>query len=113
MDDKQKQNIQQVNEGLRELMNTLADMMLMSEADQWAYLLNYFPRDIMNAVYIFQHVVSNVGIKSGRIDEKTAVEYGHRLSQLVNDMTGYKPAEWIEKENKDNGKEKIQKDSCS
>ena len=97
-----KQAIQQVNEGLREQMNTLADMMLMSEADQWAYMLNYFPRDIMNAVYIFQHVVSNVGIKSGHIDEKTAVEYGHRLSQFVFDMTGYKPADWMEKENKDN-----------
>ena len=97
-----KQTVQQVNEGLRGQMNTLADMMLMSEADQWAYLLNYYPRDIMNAVYIFQHVVSNVGIKSGRIDEKTAVEYGHRLSQLVFDMTGYKPADWIEKENKQN-----------
>ena len=97
-----KQTVQQVNEGLRGQMNTLADIMLMSEADQWAYLLNYYPRDIMNAVYIFQHVVSNVGIKSGRIDEKTAVEYGHRLSQLVFDMTGYKPADWIEKENKQN-----------
>lgn len=94
-----KPNILKVNEDLREMMNTLADMMLMSEADQWAYLLNYYPRDIMNAVYIFQHVVSNVGIKSGRIDEKTAVEYGHRLSQLVFDMTGYTPADWIEKEN--------------
>ena len=102
MDDKQKQNIQQVNEGLREMMNTLADMMLMSEADQWAYLLSYFPRDIMNALYIFQHVVSNVGIKSGRIDEKTAVEYGHRLSQFVNEMTGYTPADWMEKELKQN-----------
>ena len=94
-----KPNILKVNEGLREMMNTLADMMIMSEADQWAYLLSYFPRDIMNAVYIFQHVVSNVGIKSGRINEKTAVEYGHRLSQFVNEMTGYTPADWIEKEN--------------
>jgi hypothetical protein len=97
-----KQTITQVNEGLRGLMNTLADMMLMSEADQWAYLLSYFPRDIMNAVYIFQHVVSNVGIKQGRIDEKTAVEYGHRLSQLVSEMTGYTPADWMDKELKDN-----------
>lgn len=99
-----KQTVQQVNEGLRGQMNTLADIMLMSEADQWAYLLNYFPRDIMNAVYIFQHVVSNVGIKSGRIDEKTAVEYGHRLSQFVNEMTGYTPADWMDKELKQNSK---------
>lgn len=97
-----KQTVQQVNEGLRKQMNTLADIMLMSEADQWAYLLNYYPRDIMNAVYIFQHVVSNVGIKSGRIDEKTAVEYGHRLSQFVNEMTGYTPADWMDKELKQN-----------
>ena len=102
MEKNNKQTITQVNEGLRGQMNTLADIMLMSEADQWAYLLNYYPRDIMNAVYIFQHVVSNVGIKSGRIDEKTAVEYGHRLSQFVNEMTGYTPADWMEKELKQN-----------
>jgi hypothetical protein len=45
----------------------------------------------MNAIYIFQHVASNIGIKAGHIDEQKAVEYGERLRQLVIDMTGYDP----------------------
>ena len=35
----------------------------------------YFPRDLMNAVLIYQHVASNIGIKAGRIDEEKAVEF--------------------------------------
>ena len=71
--------------------------MLMADADQWAYHLRYFPRDLMNATLIFQHVASNIGIKAGRIDEKRAVEYGQRLRQLVIDMTGYDPADIVSK----------------
>ena len=45
----------------------------------------------MNAVYIFQHVASNIGIKAGKIDEETAKVLGHQLRKLVIDMTGYDP----------------------
>ena len=95
-------DLKEINTAIRDGINQWADVMLESEVKQWAYRLDYFPRDLMNAIYIFQHVVSNVGIKSGRIDEKTAVEYGHRLSQFVNEMTGYTPADWMEKELKQN-----------
>ena len=63
--------------------------------NQWAVHLNYFPRDIVNACMIFQHICSNVGIKAGRIDEAKAEEYGKRLRQLVIDMTGYDPADIV------------------
>lgn len=83
--------ISEINKNIREGVNHWADIMLMAEADEWAVKLNYFPRDIMNATYIFQHILSNVGIKAGKIDEKKAVEFGERLRQLVMDMTGYDP----------------------
>lgn len=90
---KHKQAIEEINKQIRAGLNDWADVMLESEAKLWAAQLTYFPRDIMNAVYIFQHVLSNVGIKANRIDEKKAVEFGKRLRQLVKDMTGYDPSD--------------------
>jgi len=83
--------LKEINTAIRDGLNQWADVMLESEAKQWAYKLNYFPRDIVNACLIFQHICSNVGIKKGLIDEQKAVEYGERLRQLVIDMTGYDP----------------------
>lgn len=87
--------IAEINQHIRDGVNQWADVMLMADADQWAVGLNYFPRDIVNATMIFQHICSNVGIKAGRIDEAKAEEYGKRLRQLVIDMTGYDPAEVV------------------
>ena len=87
--------IAEINQHIRDGVNQWADTMLMADADKWAYMLNYFPRDIVNATMIFQHICSNVGIKSGLIDEEKAEEFGKRLRQLVIDMTGYDPAEVV------------------
>ena len=89
------QQIAEINQHIRDGVNQWADVMLMADADQWTYMLNYYPRDIVNATMIFQHICSNVGIKAGRIDEAKAEEYGKRLRQLVMDMTGYDPAEVV------------------
>ena len=87
--------IAEINQHIRDGVNQWADVMLMADADQWAVCLNYYPRDIVNATMIFQHICSNVGIKAGRIDEAKAEEYGKRLRQLVMDMTGYDPVEVV------------------
>ena len=83
--------VKEINTAIRDGINQWADVMLESEVKQWAYRLDYFPRDLMNAIYIFQHVASNIGIKAGRISEQNTEEFGHRLRQLVIDMTGYDP----------------------
>ena len=87
--------IAEINRHIRDGVNQWAETMLTADADQWAVHLHYFPRDIVNATMIFQHICSNVGIKAGRIDEAKAEEYGKRLRQLVIDMTGYDPAEVV------------------
>lgn len=98
MEEKEKKDaIKKVNDGIREGINHWADIMLMGDADRWSFELEYFPRDLMNAILIFQHVASNIGIKAGRIDEEKAVEYGNRLRHLVMDMTGYDPHIEVEK----------------
>jgi len=101
--DERKAKIAEVNKHIRDGINQWADIMLMADADQWAYDLTYFPRDLMNVTLIFQHVASNIGIKAGRIDGEKAVEYGQRLRQLVIDMTGYDPHEfWKDSKNFEN-----------
>ena len=91
MNNQHTQALAEINKAIRDSLNQWADIMLRADADGWAYELNYFPRDIMNATLIFQHVCSSVGIKSGRITEETAKIYGRRLRQLVIDMTGLTP----------------------
>lgn len=93
MDGKIDKGIKEANKIIRGAINQWADIMLEFEARELAVHLDYFPRDLMNAIYIFQHIASNIGIKAGKIDEQKAVEFGERLRQLVMDMTGYDPHE--------------------
>ena len=81
--------IKEINQAIRDSLNQWADIALEAEAGQWAVDLNYFPRDLMNVTYLFQHVASNIGIKAGKIDEETAKVFGNRLRRLIVDMTGY------------------------
>ena len=98
--------IAEINQHIRDGIGQWADVMLMADADKWAVLLTYHPRDIVAAVMIFQHVCSNIGIKAGRIDEAKAKEYGERLRRLVSDMTGYDTADIVSQINKNqNGKD--------
>ena len=100
--EERKEQIAEVNRHIRDGINQWADIMLTAEADQWSYALNYFPRDLMNATFILQHVASNIGIKAGRINEEKATEFGQRLRQLVIDMTGYDPHEfWKDQKRED------------
>lgn len=87
--------IAETNQHIREGINQWADIMLLADADKWAYHLNYFPRDIANACFIFLHICMNAGIKAGHITDENVQEYGKRLRQLVIDMTGYDPAEIV------------------
>ena len=88
----QEEAIKEINFAIRDSLDKWADIILESEVGQWAFNLNYFPRDLLNAVCIFQHIASNIGIKAGLIDKEKAEEYGKRLRQLIIDMTGHDPA---------------------
>jgi len=92
--DERKAQIAEINKHIRDGINQWADIMLTADVEQWAYDLKYFPSDLMNAMFILQHVAGSIGIHAGRIDAKKAVEFGQRLRQLVIDMTGYDPYEF-------------------
>lgn len=59
-----------------------ADIMFDIEAHQKAHLLHYSEQDLVNAMYIFEHVLSNVAIHNGSITPKNvdkATEMGRDL----------------------------------
>lgn len=80
--------IKEINQAIRDGLNQWADIALEAECKLWAINLNYFPRDMMNVCYLFMHVCSNIGIKSGRVNMENTEEFGERIRQLVIDMTG-------------------------
>lgn len=79
----------EVNEHIRSALDNWADIMLDMDADNMSCYMDYFQRDIMNATIIFNHVVTNVGIKKGLINEDTAADFGRRLRKFILDATGY------------------------
>jgi len=98
--------IQEINAHIKAALKQWSDICLLSEADQWAYLLNYDSMDAMNACYLFQHVCSNIGIKAGVIDLNNTEDFGNRLRQLMIDMTGLDPYKVLGgNESDENGKE--------
>lgn len=80
--------IEEINKEISGSLDGLADIMLRADADEWAFYLDYSSKDVMNAVLVFQHVLSNVGIKAGKINAENAVTFGKRLHDLIKDMTG-------------------------
>lgn len=88
MTDKQ---IKYINDSIRSSLDSWATVALEMEAMNEAYRLDYSPRDLMSAIYLFQHVATNIGIKAGVIDEDKAVEFGKLLRQLAIAITGIDP----------------------
>lgn len=84
-----KEKIREINQHIKDGVKQWSDIMLMADADEWASDLHYGPNDILNSIMIFQHICTNVGIKSGHITAENAAEIGKRLSELVKDMTGW------------------------
>ena len=83
-----KFHISEINSHIKEGIRQWANVCLTADADNWSVYLAYGKEDVMNVVLLFQHILSNIGIKKGMIDERSAVELGHRLHDLVKDMTG-------------------------
>ena len=79
----------EVNEHIRAALDNWADIILDMDAHHMSYYMDYFPADIANVAIMFTHVVTNVGIKNGRINDDNAVEYGKRIRQIILDYTGF------------------------
>lgn len=83
--------IREVQVHISDVLKEWADIMLDIEAHQKAHLLHYSEKDLVNAMYIFEHVLSNVAIHNGSITPKNvdkATEMGMDLREYVKKYTG-------------------------
>lgn len=65
-----------------------ANIMLGIEANQKAFLLHYTEKDLLNAIYIFEHIITNVGIYNNTIkDGEMAFLMGKELREYVKKFT--------------------------
>ena len=84
-------SVREVQVHISDVLREWADIMLDIEAHQKAHLLHYSEKDLVNAMYIFEHVLSNVAIHNGSITPKNvdkATEMGMDLREYVKKYTG-------------------------
>lgn len=80
--------IKEVNSHISDALKQWADIMLLADADNWAYHLNYSDQDALNAIFIFNHVLSNIGIKNGVLNDKNVIEKSKKLREFIKDYCG-------------------------
>lgn len=56
-------NINEINQHISEALEQWSTIMINADADQWAYYLDYSDKDLLNALFIFNHVWQNRAIK--------------------------------------------------
>lgn len=71
-----KNKIREINEYISNALDQWCDITLRADADEWAYYLDYSDEDLLNALYIFNHIATNKAIKSGFINETNAATVG-------------------------------------
>ena len=84
MDDKEQ--IKEVNQHISEALEQWSTTMLVADADEWLYYLNYSDQDALNAIFIFNHVLSNIGIKNGVLNDKNVIEKSKALRNFIKDF---------------------------
>lgn len=84
-------SVREVQVHISDVLREWADIMLDIEAHQKAHLLHYNEKDLVNAMYIFEHVLANIAIHNGSITPKNidkATEMGIYLREYVKKYTG-------------------------
>ena len=66
--------IKEINEHISSALETWQEIMLQADAGEWAYYLNYTDEDLLNALYIFNHVAQNIAIKNGYLADASVEE---------------------------------------
>lgn len=83
-----EENIKEINNHISEALEQWSAIMVTADADEWSYLLDYSEKDALNALSIFNHVLSNIGIKNGTLSEENVLNSAKKLRHVVQDMIG-------------------------
>lgn len=84
-------SVREVQIHISDVLKEWTDIMLDIEAHKKAHLLHYNEQDLVNVMYIFEHVLSNVAIHNGSITPQNidkAMEMGRDLRDYVKKYTG-------------------------
>lgn len=104
---KEKEQIKEINQHISDALEQWANIMLIADADEWAYKLNYSDKDALNSIFIVNHVLMNIAVKSGYIkDEKDAMQKSNAFRNAIKEYCGIDTYELVNKvlrENKENG----------
>ena len=68
------EKIKIINQDISEALCNWSDVVLHADADNWAYFLEYSDEDMLNALFIFNHVWQNRAIKQGVLSPSNAIE---------------------------------------
>lgn len=93
-------SIREVQAHISGVLREWADIMLDIEAHEKAHLLHYSEKDLENAMYIFEHVLSNIAIHNGHItpkDIEKSTEMGIDLREYVKKYTGLDTREIVKR----------------
>lgn len=63
-------SVREVQVHISDVLREWADIMLNIESHGKAHLLHYKEKDLVNAMYIFEHVISNIAIHNGSINNR-------------------------------------------
>lgn len=89
--------IQEINQHISDALQQWMEVLNTADADGWAYYLNYSDKDALNAIYIFNHILQNIAIKSGHINEDNAIAKGIDLKKAIQDYCGIDTVELTNK----------------
>ena len=95
-----KNNNANINKIYKEISGALKfwqEMLLIADADEWAYYLNYSDEDLLNALYIFNHVAQNIAIKKGYLTEGNVEEKMAKYREGIKEGFGFDTVELTKK----------------
>lgn len=87
--------IKEINQHISDALKQCQNVMLKADADEWACCLEYTAEDLFNALYIFNHVAQNIGIKNKTLDVSNVEAAGAKLRETVKILTGYDPRQLV------------------
>lgn len=101
----EQEQIKEINQHISDALDQWQGIMLEADAAGWAYYLNYTDDDLLNALYIFNHVAENIAIKNGVFDDKNATKKMTAFRQAIKECFGFDTVELTNKVLKPHGNE--------
>lgn len=89
--------IKEVNKEISEGLAHWQEILNLTDADEWAYYLEYSDEDLFNALYIFNHVAQNIAIKKGLFTDENAEAKITKLREGIKEAFGFDTVELTNK----------------